>query len=95
MSSISMLASAILNVSQMSDDDLRRLNEVVVSELRNRHSRKEVVASMKFNVGDVVSFVTKRGQTVRGTVEKVNAKSISVDAGMMKWKVSPTLLKKA
>ena len=43
-------------------------------------------------VGDTVSFQGRRGQTVRGTVEKVNRKTVVVDTGGAKWRVTASLL---
>jgi hypothetical protein len=51
-----------------------------------------------WKVGDRVEFTGKRGETVTGTVKRVNAKTVSVDPDNARrpgayWRVSPGLLR--
>lgn len=71
------------------------INELVSAIKRERDER---AAKLKdnLNVGDRVEFLGKKGAVVCGFIEKVLAKNVLIaatDGG--KWRVSPTLLKKA
>lgn len=48
-----------------------------------------------FRVEARVEFEAKKGETVTGTITKINRKTIEVtpDRGFQKWKVSPSLLR--
>jgi hypothetical protein len=67
-----------------------------VREMYNRQHRiVESQACNEFNIGDKVQFISKRGETVVGTITKVNRKTIKLTAvtgGL--WSVSPGLLTK-
>jgi dsDNA-specific endonuclease/ATPase MutS2 len=89
------ISKTVLNaISKMSQEDLIDLNRIVVDAANKkiRESRNEVKS--KFTVGDRVSFVTKRGQRVEGSVGKINKVNIKVNSNGAIWTVSPHFLKK-
>lgn len=74
--------------------------------LKARHKNLQVMAATQFRAGDKVEFEGRRGRTQRGTVTKVNQKTVTVEV-MQKtlvagnfverptlWRVAASLLKK-
>ena len=53
----------------------------------------EAKAMADIRYGDAVEF-TSRGSVHRGTVFKKNQRTVGVQVGPVRWKVSPTLLRK-
>ena len=67
--------------------------ELVVAAVKLRRTQLAKSAARQFVRGDSVRFTGKRGATVRGTVEKVNPKTVVVDAGVDgKWRVTASML---
>ena len=63
-------------------------------ELLRRKSREiQSQLTYSFDVGDNVSFRTREA-VLKGTVTKINQKSIGVKVGIINWKVAPSLLTK-
>jgi len=72
---------------------LEQLNRAVVTRMRALRGVEESTAALGFTLGQQVEFTGKRG-IHRGTVIKVNRKSISVkETSGPRWNVSPTLLR--
>lgn len=61
--------------------------------LKSRHSSNSTLQAQAFRVGDEVEF-DARGEVKRGTVTKINQKTVSVKVGVVTWKVSAALLRK-
>ena len=79
-----------INLSKMSEGELRSLNKEVCQLLETISLKKKE----SFNIGDRVSFKTKSGVAV-GRVSKINPKTIGVDLDNgTKYRVSPGLLTK-
>ena len=87
-------------VVSMNMQELRDLQDLVVISMK----RLQATATMMVRPGDRVTFQTRDGRTISGTVLKTNQKTVSVtadpDARTLKgprtstlWKVSGTLLK--
>ena len=80
-------------------DQLKEVNQAVVERMRMLNSQQQSAAAMAFRVGQRVEFTNRNGITslgvVRGTVVKVNRKTIKVDSVTGRWNVSPTLLREA
>lgn len=89
MSSVTAATKAIFAIDNV--DDLRRVSEVINARFREIQRRMAVM----FQVGDQVQFKSRSGQTVTGTVQKVNQKTILVKTPTMNWKVAASLLQKA
>lgn len=83
----------MMNIDEMTYDQLADLNKRVVARMRRLGTQRQVAAMDSFNVGDQVHFVGKDGRTEYGTVVKHNHRTVSVrsDRGVQ-WRVSPTLL---
>ena len=80
---------AITAVHKMSRSEL----ELVVEAVKLRRTQLAKSAARKFVRGDSVRFTGRGGATVRGTVEKVNPKTVVVDAGIDgKWRVTASML---
>jgi hypothetical protein len=77
----------------MSEDDLRFLNRLVVERLALMAQARSTVQLAQFAVGDRVQFVLKDGTVKRATVIRLNKKtaSLATDDGQG-WTVSPSLL---
>lgn len=81
-----------MNISQLSKlsvEELRQLNHDVVSVLNAKVRAKQVQLAAKFNIGDTV-LLNRRN--LKGTVIKINQKSIIVKTERGDWKCSPSLL---
>jgi len=85
---------AILDrLEELSEWDLRTLNQTVVGMIRSINKRKARAAAAQFNLGDYVSFVGQRGFTVI-RIDRINSSTIGgkTQEGQG-WRVAPTLLK--
>jgi hypothetical protein len=82
-------ASVTDQIARMDIEGLQRVIDAV-------KMRRTVIAKKNargLSIGDSVSFKGKKGQTVRGTVTKVNSKTVDVDVGAhRKWRITATLL---
>ena len=86
---MTMMNTVMDQVARMDSAELNRVVDAV--KLRRTFIAKESARGLF--IGDVVSFESKRGQTVCGKVTKVNQKTVVVDAGMRgKWKVTASML---
>jgi len=82
-------------VADMSVDNLRALNRIVVARINHIQREKTAIAAREFQPGDMVNFTGKDGRLVTMAVERINSKSIGgteVRAGHRptKWRVHPT-----
>jgi len=65
-------------------------------DIARKRVRNNAVA--QFRINDIVTFISsKHGRSVRGRVTKINSSTIHVQEidNVMKWRVSPELLKLA
>tara|TARA_Y100000389_G_scaffold181867_1_gene197970 strand:+ start:1696 stop:1971 length:276 start_codon:yes stop_codon:yes gene_type:complete len=83
-----MMMTVLDNVRNMNAAELNR----VVDEIKLRRTFLAKHTARNLRVGDTVSFEGRRGETVTGTVTKVNQKTVIVKAGMTNWKVTASLL---
>lgn len=63
--------------------------------LKARHNTIQCLSGMSFRRGQTVIFKSKSGQVMRGTIEKINTKSVDVTTPLGKWRVSPSVLQAA
>lgn len=82
-----------IDLDGLTRDELIKLNKRIVSKIKELDAE----STTSFSMGDKVSFRTKKGKTVYGTVDKVNRKTIDIlDASsMLKWRVSASMLQRA
>ncbi|MDD2598145.1 MAG: hypothetical protein PHO37_02810 [Kiritimatiellae bacterium] len=82
-----------MNIENMTFDELRVLNKLVVARMKVLQQIKTQSDMIKFNLGDRVQFYTHEGELVVGTLIKYNRKTVSVAAdGGVQWNVTPSLL---
>ena len=77
----------------LTEEELVRLNQIIVARLRLMHEIKAHGAMMNFRPGQRVRFAATSGELIRGVIAKYNRKSVTVvtEAGAH-WRVSPGLL---
>ena len=81
--------TAVTAIRNMNNDELNQTIEAIKLQ-RTRLARSTARA---LAVGDTVSFTGRGGQTVTGTVEKINRKTVIVaQPGYGRWKVTASLL---
>ena len=86
--------SAVAAIKKLGLDDLRFLNHLIVERIKLIHREKTSNEMAKFTIGDRVHFEDNTGGHIRGTVTRLNKKSVTVIAnGGMQWNVAPRLLK--
>ena len=66
----------------------------VLEAVDQRQDRLLSLAASAFKPGDTVTWTDKIGNQERGTVKKVNQKTVKVTTAMMEWTISPIQLKK-
>ena len=93
-SEMSAATKAILAIDNI--EDLREAQNALQVRYRELQRR----SALSFRVGDKVSFKSRSGDTITGTVSKVNQKTVAVktvstlNSPASNWKVSPSLLRK-
>lgn len=90
MKTASEINTAILN-GNFTPDEIRAISNAISFKFKEMQ-RKAAISFMK---GDKVKFTTRNGETVVGTVARVNQKTVTVNTATSQWKVSGSLLKKA
>lgn len=81
----------IEEISKMKESELKQVSKIV----HERYRQLETLRLMVFNVGDTVSWDSKRGMKVIGKITKINRTTANVTSNSgERWKVSPTLLVK-
>ena len=68
---------------------------VIITQINRRRSVLQEEAIDNFVVGQDVEFTRKDGEIIRGSIQKINRKTIHVKTDFVMWKVSPSLLRKA
>lgn len=68
---------------------------VIITQINRRRSALQEEATDNFVVGQDVEFTRKDGDIVRGSIQKINRKTIHVKTDFVTWKVSPSLLRAA
>ena len=75
--------------------DNKTLN-AIITQINRRRSALQEEAIDNFVVGQDVEFTRKDGDTIRGSIQKINRKTILVKTDLnLLWKVSPSLLRAA
>lgn len=78
-------------------DQQLKLNTALVKHLREQQRKQRTIASMAFDPGDYVEFISRKtGRRVVLKVEKVTPAGLvyGTSTDFVKWKVSATLCKK-
>ena len=83
---------ASLNNMIFAINSVQELREAQAA-LTTRWRELERRTAVRFSPGDFVTFADKSGRPLRGSVVKVNTKTVKVvTMGGVKWNVSPSLL---
>jgi hypothetical protein len=83
-----------VNIDQLSESELVRLNEKIVQRLRMINQLRAHSRMLDFTLGERVWFQIEGDRIVRGVLVKYNRKSVTVitDDGT-RWTVSPSFLR--
>ena len=79
---------ALTAIHKMSASELDLAVEAI--KLRRTNLAKTKVRSL--SVGDRVRFTTRSGETIRGSVGKLNRKTAIVNTGGQQWRVTASML---
>lgn len=85
-----------IDLSDYTKEDLIYLNHLIKERFDHLHQIEQYQAFTNYKVGDRVCFQTMEGRSVRGTIIRLNKKTVSMieDGNQMNWKVWPSLLTK-
>lgn len=86
---MSTIVKSVLAIDNL--DDLRSVQNALAIRFKELQSR----AAHSFMKGDKVKFQTRSGETITGTVAKINQKTVTVNTPISQWKVSGSLLRRA
>ncbi|MDN5869661.1 MAG: hypothetical protein L0H73_02900 [Nitrococcus sp.] len=83
-----------IDIDKLTERELIDLNHRVVERLRFLAQMRAHGAMLRFSIGQQVSFISGRGETVVGTLVKYNKRTVTVitDDGQ-RWNVSPSFLR--
>lgn len=83
------------DLKSLTDDELLRLNHATIAELKARQRLAERKQTAAFDLGDAVAFdAPEGGRRLRGTVVRVNRKSLTIATGGGIWRVAPCFVSK-
>ena len=85
----------VFDITKLSEDELLELNRRVVERLQFIRSAKNLTQLARFSVGMAVEFDSDDGRTISGTVARLNQKTATVVSAAGRWRVSPSLLRRA
>ena len=81
--------TAIIEICNMNNDELNQ----VIEAIKRQRTYLARTTARAMAIGDTVEF-DARGRTVRGTVTKINRKTVIVnEPGYGSWKVTASLLR--
>ena len=84
----------MIDISYMSEQQLRALNKKIVTQLKFIQQNKTQASMLQFNVGEAVTF-DHNGDTYFGVLTRFNQKSVTVITDdQTKWTIHPSFLKK-
>ena len=83
-------------IKDLNEAELHYLNRLIVERLKLISQAKSTVEMAKFNIGELVEFENRDGQTITGRVIKLNKKTVSIlTTGNHQWNVAPVFLRSA
>lgn len=84
----------MLNLAQMSDDELLSLNREIVDLLMARQRQEQREGLLAYDVGERVSFQGPEGRPISGTIKRVNQKTLTIATDHGQWKIDPCFVLK-
>jgi len=88
-----LLLALKIDIEQLSEAELRDLNRRIVERLNLIQSAKHLVQIAQFTVGMTVEFDGPDRAPLRGTISRLNRKSVTVITATGMWRVSPGLVR--
>ena len=79
---------ALAQIHRMTSSEL----DLVVQAIKLRRTNLAKTKVRSLSVGDRVRFTTRSGETIRGSVGKLNRKTAIVNTGGQQWRVTASLL---
>jgi hypothetical protein len=84
-----------IDIETLTYEELLNLNRRIVARLKLLDASRSFKEMLDFSIGNIVEFGTNDGRLVRGTVSRINRKTVTVvTSSGEKWNVSPSLLKR-
>ena len=84
-----------MDFTKFNDEELIDLNARLVEHMKLRHQARSQKALAKYHIGDRVQFKNHQGKLEKGTIIRINRKTITLHSDdHLNWKVSPSLLQK-
>lgn len=77
-------------IYQMNTNEINQIVDAI--KLKRTYLARQTASQLL--VGDTVQFQGRGGKTVTGTVAKINRKTVIVDEGFTRWKVTASMLRK-
>jgi hypothetical protein len=89
-----MASTMSIDLTRLSEQELRDLNRRIVERLRLMQSARNLVELARLTVGMHVEFTIEDGRTFQGKITRLNRKTATVCCDPSgHWRVSPTLLR--
>ena len=75
-------------------EELITLNKLVVDKIKSLQKQKQIEASTKFKMLDIVSFIDNNNNEQEAMITSINSKKISIISlkDKVPWSISPSLL---
>jgi hypothetical protein len=84
---------AVEAIHNLGEEDLRYLNRLIIERLKLISQARSTALMTQFNIGDKVEFRAPSGQWKKGSIQKLNKKTITIlTSDGQNWNVSPGLL---
>ena len=90
MNTASKINAAIL-AGNFTAEEIRSISQAVSVKFKEMQR----VATVRFAKGDKVTFTTRSGEVITGTVARIHQKTVTVNTPNSQWKVSGSLLRRA
>jgi len=81
--------TAVEAIRNSNNDELNQIIEAI--KLQRTYLARTTARALA--VGDTVQFAGRGGKTVTGKVTKINRKTVIVDEGFTRWKVTASMLR--
>ena len=84
-----------MDIANMTLEQLQNINQKICVQIEYLRNKENAKASINFNIGDIISFYTKKYGTVKIKIEKVGLKIKGKDMNkLIDWSVEARLCQK-
>ncbi|MBN2544542.1 MAG: hypothetical protein JXB50_02015 [Spirochaetes bacterium] len=81
-------------IKTLKEDELLYMNRLIIERVKLLSQQKSTAHMAKFNIGERVYFTDYENRLIKGTIFKLNKKTVSIKTDdNYKWNVSPSLIK--